>query len=1163
MTNQNIKKPKPAKCKICGRKYVSKQALIDHIGREHKANIPEGWSPARYECYLRTGKTSGHCIYCKKEVGFNEKTGKYNRMCGSAVCKKKAADIAKKNYIGLHGKPYTIDDPEVQRKMVYSKKTSGKYIFEDEKTGKKYVALYDSSFGEDFFRMLDLFLGWDGSDVSGPSPHTYYYEYEGKKHFYVPDAYLHSINLEVELKDGGDNPNTHPKIQAVDKVKEQKKDEVMMSLRNEVNYIKICNKDYSEFFALLSYLRDKDVCELPKWESKLESSVYESVESMQDSVVTEGEDPFSKKIRQVKTQYELENPNLTYDKILLSYRNRIFHKRNTKEELNEIKNELTSMELYLKKSLNARGEEVSRMKFETEKTIKEIQHMIDYIDEVGYRDCIESTLPEGFRLADSGDLKEYEQYADLDAAKGEVQEGLYTDNAIISGDDMIYNLDSWKPKKNHNVLLITGLSGSGKSTLSKEYALKYEAEVFQLDWVQHYQYIGSDERVFNYGLAEYIKRTCLSARKAYREEDDKTGEKWRELVIFVFSKILDFANSHSSELFIVEGIQIIGYLHDYPNIDKFPIIIKGTSIMTSMTRRIRRDGIGNGLKAGNESLISYYINSNKFLNMFRRQVAAYESVTIENSAPVQEEIHQGHHYPGVTFSNDVILVNSVLEKISMFDVFISEYHEALLLNETPVAAISLEKVRGFDRYGNLVVGVLPEYRRKGYGSILVNRLYNTLGVLKYINSYDNKELANMKTLLYGWHSNDRNELTILGMFAHHIGFQDIYKSGEGKLIYKAELDELPKINTNEYALIETELPNTMITYSDSKEDIKKIVRSLDEKDRDYIGHKKNGEARWCEERVFYRKVLYENGEPAAFVKVYVPYNHTDVANITVATGKKFRGKGYSKFLISDFIQNHVPEYIHSLQYGYDNGNKSSEKLAKSLGFDDMLKTYDGSGWYCIKPVDKLRKLNVQEATFIQAFKGEQRCYPIFVLLTFTGTKIATLIKKYTKDPYAHASISFDTTLDHMTSFNAKGMVDEDIHTGEFRKRYDVATYSLYMYVATEDEYRAMRQFVDELYGKQGQMKYNLLGLTNFIFGRGSEREDRYFCSEFVSAAIAAGNSHIFNKPPYMISPYYFAKNKHFIFITSGKLKNYDQKKVDRIVSQKLTEGGYDRAEFDY
>lgn len=262
------------KCLICEKKFVNRKALVDHIERIHKSQIPKEWSASRYENYLRTGKTEGKCVICGKPTPWNPVTEKYGRMCGSDACRKIARERASKNYIGLHGKPYTINDPEQQKKMVYSRKNAGVYVFEDETTGKKYDAMYDSSYGRDFFEMLDTFLFWPGSDIMAPSPHTYYYEYEGKKHFYIPDAYIYTLNAEIELKDGGSNPNTHPKILAVDKVKEKLKDDVMNSLAGQVNYIKICDKNYAEFFAKLAELRSQDTS-IPKWTPKL-SHVTES-----------------------------------------------------------------------------------------------------------------------------------------------------------------------------------------------------------------------------------------------------------------------------------------------------------------------------------------------------------------------------------------------------------------------------------------------------------------------------------------------------------------------------------------------------------------------------------------------------------------------------------------------------------------------------------------------------------------------------------------------------------------------------------------------------------------------------------------------------------------------------------------------------------------------
>ena len=288
MATSRIRPKKKARCKLCGRVFIDKAHLVAHIDNVHHSQIPEGWSAARYECYLRTGKIEGHCIYCGKPTGFNEKTGKYFRLCKDPKCRKAASDAADRNMIGKFGKTTLLDDPEQQRKMVYARKNSGKYVFEDpDEPRYKYTVMYDSSYGKDFLEMLDNFLMFSGQDIIGPSPHTYYYEYEGKRHFYIPDFYIPSLNLEVEIKDGGSNPNTHPKIQAIDKVKEKIKDELMESMKNQINYIKIVNKEYGPFYALLSELKEQDTVYVPKWAAPTALGSKESVSEVLSNIVSD------------------------------------------------------------------------------------------------------------------------------------------------------------------------------------------------------------------------------------------------------------------------------------------------------------------------------------------------------------------------------------------------------------------------------------------------------------------------------------------------------------------------------------------------------------------------------------------------------------------------------------------------------------------------------------------------------------------------------------------------------------------------------------------------------------------------------------------------------------------------------------------------------------
>lgn len=241
------------KCKHCDSYFLDIPGYVQHLDEAHKDFIPKNMTAYQYYYYLKTGKTHGNCVVCKKETKWNETTHKYNRFCDNPACKEKYREIFKERMIGKYGKVCLLDDPEQQKKMLANRSISGKYTWRDGKTESTFTGTYEKAFLE----FLDLDLNLDPSDVMSPSPHTYFYIYEGKKHFYIPDFFIGSLELEVEIKDGGDNPNTHHKIQDVDKVKEKLKDDVMRSNKTSFNYIKIENKDHFKFFKYLEVAKDR------------------------------------------------------------------------------------------------------------------------------------------------------------------------------------------------------------------------------------------------------------------------------------------------------------------------------------------------------------------------------------------------------------------------------------------------------------------------------------------------------------------------------------------------------------------------------------------------------------------------------------------------------------------------------------------------------------------------------------------------------------------------------------------------------------------------------------------------------------------------------------------------------------------------------------------
>ena len=248
--------PKWKKCPFCGERVLyGKDNMITHISKEHMDIIPDGQPPGEFLYLYENNGEARKCLICKRPTSWNLATNKYNTFC-SDKCKQEYVKVAKERMKKVYGKTNLLNDPEFQKKMLANRKISGKYRHSDGA-----LIPYTGSYEEDFCKVMDLFLGFPSKDIVMPSPHVYKYTYKGKEHFYFPDAYIPSLNLEVEIKDGGNNPNMHHKIQDVDKVKERLKDEAMETQRN-YHYIKIEDKNYESFFNLVDKLTNEQLTEM-------------------------------------------------------------------------------------------------------------------------------------------------------------------------------------------------------------------------------------------------------------------------------------------------------------------------------------------------------------------------------------------------------------------------------------------------------------------------------------------------------------------------------------------------------------------------------------------------------------------------------------------------------------------------------------------------------------------------------------------------------------------------------------------------------------------------------------------------------------------------------------------------------------------------------------
>lgn len=240
------------RCKLC--KFMvtdnhdkgiksAKYKMGEHYELAHKNDIPSDMTGFQYFYYLLTGKDRSSCVICKNETDFNQITMKYSRFCNNPECKKKYREQFKNRMVSKYGKIHLLNEVEKQKEMLSRRKISGVYKWSDNSAEINYTGSYEL----DFLKLLDFKLKWPSSDIIGPSPHTYYYEFEGRKRFYIPDFFIPSKNLELEIKSSArmEKQNEESERKDLEKIK------LMKSCDNLYNYIIIYDRDYREFIELI------------------------------------------------------------------------------------------------------------------------------------------------------------------------------------------------------------------------------------------------------------------------------------------------------------------------------------------------------------------------------------------------------------------------------------------------------------------------------------------------------------------------------------------------------------------------------------------------------------------------------------------------------------------------------------------------------------------------------------------------------------------------------------------------------------------------------------------------------------------------------------------------------------------------------------------------
>lgn len=251
----------------------------------------------------------------------------------------------------------------------------------------------------------------------------------------------------------------------------------------------------------------------------------------------------------------------------------------------------------------------------------------------------------------------------IDLTKKVEESVMIAENFLISGNDIEINLDKWKNEKGHNILYVTGFSGSGKTTLGE----KYEKEnpntyIFELDGVE------MDYDSSNMGILDQVKKEFPEYVEFLSEKDSKKNGYTKEdieILVKAMLKCIHIMQNMPKYRFVVEGIQIYDLFAERDiNLEGKPIVIKGTSAISSMIRRIKRDVGGKPTVKEVFDLLKAYWKANTMFSKFKRRVneSAEELVTV-NGIPGLEYDQDGELLVG-NYSPEYLDILTILKDFS-------------------------------------------------------------------------------------------------------------------------------------------------------------------------------------------------------------------------------------------------------------------------------------------------------------------------------------------------------------------------------------------------------------------------------------------------------------------------------------------------------------------
>lgn len=233
-------------------------------------------------------------------------------------------------------------------------------------------------------------------------------------------------------------------------------------------------------------------------------------------------------------------------------------------------------------------------------------------------------------------------------------------------------------------------------------------------------------------------------------------------------------------------------------------------------------------------------------------------------------------------------------------------------------------------------------------------------------------------------------------------------------------------------------------------------------------------------------------------------------------------------------------YYDEAQYMDINGPKPITESIEEGGDEDKMTTEatEEHLFYEFNSSTELDILEKQDSLMMEdAQWSTVNRYPVYIVLQHSGTPMANLIKKVTRDEYSHAAIAFNTKLDPLYSFGTKTLKPLTLgfsvqHRGdEFYKDFTVS-YGVYVMYLDKRQYRKVMEKLQWFIKNDNKLGYSIPGLITCGLQIPHQFRNKFVCSHFVMTLVGEGTK--LSKDPSIWKPQDITTLNNITLVNKGE-----------------------------